>query len=262
MFTLLFNYDRVEAYELALSEGSVKYEHLAGGNLDYEGTIPTGRREPVQQFYHLDLSDARVGVQLPGLTGLPLFYPLGNLGGPFRYRVVEDDRIELLCQPYPKQYRAHFLKKYPDLGGPCLFDLDPIHYDPRKVKHVFNYGGVLGIASLSARERAKLKKDFLRFYREEIGVDLIAEDYDGDDTVTIEAIATGYTPFTQGTPEETCPNPDCEVHKAGTPLSVFMYLEPGKEDSFYEIIAGGDSGQLIWQLCRKCASVVVTNPCT
>ncbi len=272
MHAFLFNRGETELYEIIdemflymenREDEVTLFRHSYGENECWEGTIPPGCKKPVHLFFDLDLSDPRVGIKLPGKHNnyLPLFYPLGNYGGPFCYRVVHTGKIELLSQPYPRGPRE-YMKKYPEPFEQTPMELVPRKYDPTDVHDVFYCGGILGIDALTKRQRAKLRKDFLQFYIDEIHTDLIAEDYDGDDTVPVEEIVSGYTPFTQGTPDDTCPNPKCKIHKAGTPLPVLAYLSPEKDDSFYKALAGGDSGQLIWQVCEKCGSVVVTHPIT
>jgi hypothetical protein len=260
MFTRLFNRDEGEVY---LVDDGVPgdYGHEFGGEARHDGAVPPECPHPVHLFYNLDLSDPQLGIQLANakITYLPLYYALGNLGGPFRYRVVSDTRIEMLCQPYPKQFRAGILKNYPEPFDPSPVELTPLDYDPKNPEDVWNLGGVLGIERLTARQRTTLRKKLKRWHLEQIGFPLL-EEHEQD--MTIEEIVERCTPFTQGMPEETCPNPKCNQHKAGTPLPPLLLLDPDEGDDFYESIAGGDSGQLIWQLCRTCASVVVTNPCT
>jgi hypothetical protein len=263
MFTRLFNRDEVEVY--LLDDGVPgDYGHEFGGDAPHDGVVPAECPHPVHLFYHLDLSDPRLGVELPHsqLTYLPLYYALGNLGGPFRYRVVSDDRIELLCQPYPKKFRAGIMKDYPEPFELEFVELYPLGYDPKKPEDVWNLGGVLGIEELTPRQRTTLKKKLERWYLKEMGCPLVEKEDEDEPDPPLEEIVEGCTPFTQGMPQEKCPNPQCKEHKAGTPLSPLLLLDPDEDDAFYEIIAGGDSGQLIWQLCRTCASVVVTNPCT
>jgi hypothetical protein len=273
MRAFLFNRAETEAYQLLDTmtlyfEGLEQYDgpfsHSWGGDEVWEGLVPPGCKKPVHVFIDLDLSDPRVGFKLPGKhnTFLPLLYALGNCGGPFQYRVVQTGKIELLSQPYPPKYRRSIMKDYPEPFERGHLSLLSRKYDPADVHDVFFCGGVLGIAALNKRQKAKLRKDFLAFYRDEIGIDLIEEDYDGDDSVTIDEIVSGYSPFTQGEPDDPCPYPECENHKAGTPLPVLAYLEPERDDPFYNTLAGGDDGQLIWQVCEKCGSIVVTHPIT
>lgn len=84
----------------------------------------------------------------------------------------------------------------------------------------------------------------------------------GAEEPPLEELVHGYSPFTQGMPGALCPNPACAWYGTGKELPVLAYLEPEKGDSFYQRIAGGDSGQLIWSVCPDCASVSVDNPCT
>lgn len=273
MHAFVFNYGETQLYEIVeemwlymenREDEVTTFSHVFGGESMHEGTIPPGCKKPVHAFFSLDLRDPRVGVKPPGKHSifLPFYYPLGNIGGPFTYRFVDAGNIEMFSQPYPAKYRAGRMKNYPR-----EFEAEPVElvsreYDPSDVSDVFHCGGVLGIDALTAAERAKLRKDFLQFYIDEIHTDLIAEDYEGDDSVPIEEIVSGYTPFTQGMPEYSCPNPRCKMHKSKEHLPPLLYVSPEEDDPFYKHIAGGDSGQLIWMYCRKCASFVVTNPCT
>lgn len=273
MRTFLFNRAETEVYQLldtmtlyfeGLEEYDEPFSHSWGGHNVWEGLIPPGCMKPVHMFFDLDLRDPRVGIKLPGKhnTFLPLLYALGNCGGPFQYRVVQIGKVELLSQPYPPKYRAGRMKDYPDPFEQTPVALVPRKYDPTDVNDVFLWGGILGIAALTQRQKMKLRKDFLKMYRDEIGTDLIAADYDGDDSVTIDEIVAGYNPFTQGEPDDPCPYPACENHRAGIPLPVLAYLTPEPDDPFHKDLAGGDSGQLIWQVCETCGSVVVTHPIT
>jgi hypothetical protein len=269
MFTRLFNRAEVEAFWLQHDDADDLDElrkdgHTFGGEAQHDGAIPPECPKPVHLFYHLDLSDPLLGIEFPKLKlkYLPLYYALGNLGGPFRYRVVSDTRIEMLCQPYPKEFRAGILKEYSPPLPPAEVYVLPTGYDPTDPQKVWDCGGVLGIAGLSARQKATLKKKLERWHLENIGCPLVEKDDPDEPDPPLEEIVAECTPFTQGMPQEKCPNPRCEQHKGGAPLPPFVLLEPDEDDPFYETIAGGDAGQLIWQVCRKCASVVVTNPCT
>lgn len=273
MRAFLFNRAETEAYHLldtmtlyfeGLEEYDEPFSHSWGGHDVWEGLIPPGCKKPVHMFFDLDLRDPRAGIKLPGKhnTFLPLLYALGNCGGPFQYRVVQACQVELLSQPYPPKYRAGRMKNYPEPFEQTPMALVPRKYDPTDVNDVFLWGGILGIAALTNRQKTKLRKDFLQMYRDDYKLDLIAEDYDGDDSVTIDEIVSGYHPFTQQPPEYPCPYPACANHKAGTPLPVLAYLTPEHDDPFYKALSGGDGGQLLWQVCEKCGSVVVTHPIT
>jgi hypothetical protein len=273
MRAYIFNRREVELYRIVeemelyidgREDEVTSYSHMFGGEAMHQGTVPPGCKHPVHAFFSLDFNDPRLDVKHPNkkLGFLPLYYPLGNCGGPFTYRVIDAGNIEMFSHPYPPKWRQDIQKKYPEPFEATCIELVACDYDPKDVNDVFFCAGVLGIDALTAAERIKLRKDFLKMYIDEIGTDLIAADYDGDDTVPVEEIVSGYTPFTQGMPDDTCPNPKCKVHKAKTALPVFAFVTPEKDDPFYRRIAGPDDGQLIWQYCEKCGSFVVTNPIT
>jgi hypothetical protein len=213
-------------------------------------------------FYNLDLSDPRVAVRFPGLqlTKLPLYYAIGNVHGAFCYRVRSDHTIEILRQPYPKRYRDQIMKQYPEPLPPKSVELVPVGYDPRDPADVYCYGGVLGIGMLTARQKATLRKKLERWHLTKIGCPL-ADSFEESD-LTFDEMVGGCSLFTQGMPQEMCPYRACENHKARSPLPVLLLIEPEAEDSFFGHVGGGDRGQLIFQLCENCGTVLVTNPCT
>jgi hypothetical protein len=262
MFTILFNRKQTEMCrpDVLFEYEDSEFEHSFGGEACHKGTIPPECSKPVHLFYNLDLRDPQVGITLRGLKKLPLYYALGNSGGPFRYRVVSDSQIELMCQPYPRQYRAGIMSEYPEPFSFEKVEFFSTGYDANNPEDVWYAGGVLGIAKLTAKEKVALRKKLEKWHMKNIGCPLLA-DYDKPDQ-TIDDIAAKCNPFTQGMPEDTCPNPKCANHNTETPLPVLLFIRPDEEDDFYDSIAGGDSGQLIWQVCTECASVVVSNPCT
>jgi hypothetical protein len=261
MFTRLFNRDDVEVYQLMEQKFEDIYHHNFGGDACHDGVIPPDCQKPVHLFYNLDVSDPFVGVEFANstITRLPLYYALGNLGGPFRYRVVSDTRIEILCQPYPEEFRIGIMKEYLEPFPLENVELIPLDYDPKDPAHVWDLGGILGIDDLSGQQQSTLRKKLERWHEKHIGGPLVEKDDEDEPDPTLTEIIENCTPFTQGMPKEKCPHPKCEMHRAGKPLLPLLLLAPDEGDAFYECIAGGNSGQLIWQVCRSCASVVVTN---
>ena len=271
----LFNRARPEVYQLLPCDPAyAEFGHVAGGEARHRGATPPGRPKPVHLFYELDLADPLVEVRSPRpeVTRLPLYSPLGNAGGPFQYRVVSDDEIELLSSPYPNP-RRDAPKPYPKPFRHEAVYLQPINFDPKDPEWLWNYGGILGVGSLTAGEKDAVKKEFERWHRKTFKYPLLEryhEWIDGtEDDPGLDELVRMFTPFTQGMPEATCPNPDCPAREGGAPLPPLAYLQPeGDEDDEPEekrvcrLLAGGDSGQLIWMVCPRCLSVVVENPCT
>jgi hypothetical protein len=271
MFGFLFNQAESRLFEL-YSPGDKhpdEYRHTFGGDARHDGVVPLEGKKPVHLFYQFDLTDPRVGLRFPPLrlTRLPLYYALGNQGGPFLYRVVSDSRIDILSQPYPKAHRAEAMRHYPKPFHPQVIDLGEHNYDPTNPRHVFNYAGVLGIGKLTDAQKAELRVNMDEWFAKNLPhrsllEDYVVEDGDGYEDPPLEELVAEFCPFTQGIPQAVCPNPACKWHGSGRELSVLAYLEPEKRDPFYKRIAGGDSGQLIWLVCPNCASVEVHNPCT
>src|SRR5262249_23919312 len=114
---------------------------------------PPGRRQRVHLFYDLDLTDPLVDIRSPRpeITRLPLYYPLGTAGGPFAYRLVSDTAIRLLCDPYPKG--EYVPKPYPRPFAREPVYLQPIGYDAKDPEWLWGYGALLGVGSLTERER-------------------------------------------------------------------------------------------------------------
>src|SRR5262245_41054867 len=229
MLAQLFNRAKSEAYQLIeWTATDVPFAHTFGGPACYEGHIPPGCKKPIRRYVESDLADPRAQIRPSEtkITRLPLYCALGNVGGPLRYRVVSDDRIELLSQPYPAKYRAEALKRYPKPFKREPILLNAISYDATDPQWLWNYGGILGVGKLSKAKKALARTEMERWHQETFGSPLI-DRYDGDEEdPTFEDILAGFTPFTQGMPQAWCPNPKCEGHKKQTPLPVLMYLEP------------------------------------
>ncbi len=273
--TQLFNRAKSEVYQLLHCDlKDLEYKHTVGGKSRHKGTIPPGCTKRVYLFYELDLADPLIEVRppRPGITRLPLYYPLGNSGGMFEYLVVSDTEIKMLSRPYPKPERdipKPYPKPFPQEG----IDLQPIGFDPKDPEWLWNYGGILGVGKLTAKEKAATKKKFESWHQKTFKYPLIDRyykwRYGDEDDPNLDDIVKMFTPFTQGMPEVICPNAECQGHEEETSLPPLMYLQPDEagyedqdEDEVDKLLAGGDSGQLIWMVCPVCMSVVVDNPCT
>ena len=130
--------DQMELYMEGRDDEVTTYSHVLGGEGIHEGTIPPGCKKPVHLFFDLDLTDPRVGVKHPNkkLGFLPFYYPLGNYGGPFTYRVVDAGNIEMFSHPYPMGDRA-WMKDYSEPLEQCCLELVPFNYDPKSFDDAF-----------------------------------------------------------------------------------------------------------------------------
>ncbi len=275
--TQLFNRGEAEVYQLFSCDlGGLQFKHTIGGKSYHKGTIPPGCRQRVHLFYELDLADPLIEVRppQPEVTRLPLYYPLGNSGGMFKYRVVSDKEIDMLSLPYPKPERD-IPKPYPKPFPPGGIFLQPIDFDPKDPEWLWNYGGILGVGKLTATEKATTRKKFESWHQKTFKYPLLDryhKNYGEEEDPNLDEIVRIFTPFTQGMPEVICPNTKCNGHKEQMSLPALAYLTPeddeddedadGGAQRVFKLLAGGDSGQLIWMVCPLCMSVVVDNPCT
>jgi hypothetical protein len=277
--TQLFNRTQSEVFQLFTCDPDDSAPtHVFGGEPGRKGEIPPGRRKRVHLFYDLDLSDPLVDIRSPRpeITRLPLYYALGNTGGTFAYRLISDTAIRLLCDPYPKD--EYVPKPYPKPFAREAFYLQEIGYDANDPEWLWSFGALLGVGSLTEAERKQTLKKLEAFHRkryDESIYDAYANwfhdrDYCGNqDDPDLAELVRMFNPFTQGMPMAFCPYAKCRGHKEGARLPVIAYLRTSdegydfKEDQEVErLLAGADSGQLIWMVCPLCLSVVVDNPCT
>src|SRR4051794_28820588 len=86
----------------SVSEGASPYKHTFGGPPRHEGVQLAGLGRPAHLLYCFDLEDPAVGLTLPGVRWLPIYYAFWSQGGAFgiAYRVLSDDRVELLNKPF------------------------------------------------------------------------------------------------------------------------------------------------------------------
>jgi hypothetical protein len=275
----LFNRTKSEVYQLLpCNPEETAYAHTFGGERRRNGEIPPGRTRRIHLFYDLDLADPHVDIRSPRpeITRLPLYYALGNAGGPFAYRLASDTAIRLLCDPYPKV--EYVPKPYPRPFAREPVYLQPIGYDAKDPEWLWNYGALLGVGSLTEREREQALKELEAYHQKRYGESIYDayanwfhdREYCGDqEDPDLAELVRMFNPFTQGMPAAVCPDRECPGHQGRTRLAPIAYLQTMEEGYEHKgeqqverLLAGGDSGQLIWMVCPLCLSVVVDNPCT
>ena len=271
--TQLFNRSKSEVYQLLPCEpADSEYKHTFGGEPRRKGAILPNSARRVHLFYEFDLTDPLVEIwpPRPEITRLPLYCPLGNAGGYFTYRVVSDTAIQILSKPYP--LKRYVPKPYPKPFLQESVYLQPIDYDPKDPEWLWNYGGIIGVGKLTAKEKKATKKKLESWHLKTFDYPLI-ERYDAwygeEEEPDLDELVRIFTPFTQGMPEATCPSTKCVGHKEALSLAPLVFLQPveegyddEEEERVDKLLAGRDSGQLIWMVCPLCLSVVVDNPCT
>ncbi len=276
----LFNRKKPEVYTaFPCDPAFTEYAHTSGGTSERDGEVPPSRStERVHLFYEFNLADPLVDLPSPRpeITRLPFYYALGNTGGMFKYRLVSDTAIEMLSDPYPKA--RYVPKPYPKPFPREPIYLQPMGFDAKDPEWLWDYGAVLGIDSLNARQQKAVRKRLEEWHQARFDYPILErhanwyhdDEWCGDqEDPDLAELVRMFNPFTQGMPGAVCPWPECPGHKSGTSLAPFAYLqtmedgyESKAEKQIEKLLAGQDSGQLIWLVCPLCLSVVVDNPCT
>jgi hypothetical protein len=262
MNAYLFNREMTERFLLDTEPGD-KYGlgHTFGGSFQYDGAVPEGSEQPATLLFRFDMRDECVGVKIPRIRWLPILYPFGNLGGPFKYRVLSNRAIQMLCKPYPESMYRRGVKRgtFPaELPRQTAYLL-PTGYDPRDPEDVDYCGGILGIDGLSEAERADLLKRMNQMYKDRYG-DVYEPERDHYES--LDDLVPHCDPFTQGAYNSPCPVRDCVNHAVEGGMRSLLCIDPEPDDPFYELIAGGDDGQLVFEICTKCHTIMAHNPCT
>jgi hypothetical protein len=261
MSAYLFNPVMVERFLLDPAGEPGESTHSFGGPFRYEGAVPAGSEQPATLLYRLDMRDPCVGVKIPRVRWLPILYPFGNLGGPFIYRVLSNRAIEMLCRPYPRSMYRRGVRfgTYPTEFPPDSVYLLPTGYDPRDPRDVDYCGAVLGVEGLSENERATLLRRMNAMYKRRYGD---VYDPESDYYESLDELVSKCAPFTQGMYDSACPVRDCENNAREGSMRALLCIDPEPEDPLYELIAGDDDGQLVYEVCPSCHALMAHNPIT
>ncbi|HEY7310059.1 MAG TPA: hypothetical protein VH643_11925 [Gemmataceae bacterium] len=260
MNAYLFNRAMTERFLLDVDEpDDEKSEHTFGGSMRYDGVVPEGSEQLATLLFRFDMRDACVGVKIPRVRWLPIFYPFGNKGGPFIYRTLSNRAIEMLCQPYPKSSYRRGVKfgTFPTEFPQAPVYLCPTGYDPKDLQDVDYCGGVLGVDGLSEKERATLLRNMNAMYKERYGD---VYDPESDYYESLDDLVSECDPFTQGNYNSPCPVRDCVNHGKEGAMCALLCIDPEPDDPLYELIAGSEDGQLVFEICPKCHVVMAHNP--
>lgn len=227
--------------------------HVHSLGKDADAKIAFGRSPiPLHVVLTLDLSDARLGLQLPGIKRLPLCYGFRFGGEPTAYRMQTQNKAELLRPNRPKVDPEFPYADYPDAFPRVPMRLAELEFDPTNPEKL-PLAGVFGPAALTkAQQKAvlrNLKKSGLLDELEDEGL---------SPTELIEAFATR---FVQGKPPGDCPNPKCTNYAHEGRMNVFALID----DPLLSGFLWGDYGwgvQLIFEICPKCFAVNASNQAT
>jgi hypothetical protein len=173
--------------------------------------------------------------------------------------VVSDSEIEILSEP--AQANLPFLAELPE-SPLALLDLE---YDPTDYETVLQLSGVFGIQRAEPRVRRRVIKRLEQIYRLH---------YAGAPPESLDLLLcmAGQSPFGQGVPHEPCPNHHCPNHsldrfdkeprKKIPKLIISIVPDEEAEPELFDELGDINGGQLTFQVCDLCLSVVACNTCT
>lgn len=248
----LFNHSMRKHLLGSPGRDSSEYKHSLGGDPSDFGMHFSGPAVPLHLVYRLDLSDPLIGLSLPTGRWLPLCYGFGFGGARTTYVVRSDSHIETV-EPICEIYDPDFpYEKYPLRFAQHAVSFAPAAYDPADVDDALRLAGVFGLDGLSpaGRRKAMDRLDEFGFFEEADAYDMTRDEF----------LDTCGFPFAQGIPETDCPNPNCAYFRKADSLVVIGLIvgDPADDVSLW----GGPEVQLIFQRCRRCNCITVTNQCT
>jgi len=205
----------------------------------------------IHLLYLLNTDDPLLGVQIPNVQWLPLYYCF-DFGVPqLGYRLTSDNGADVFFRP--KQSNGLAVESYPDENFKLAFpradiELFELPYDPSDPSDARSLAGIFGLERLSPSDLEDvLDREAQEIYRS------------GRQLMPGESIRDYLTePFWQGKPNNTCPNPAC----GKTALDVFALIPSEPVPDVQVFGRDGDFVRLIFELCRECHAINVSNECT
>ncbi len=253
MSTLIFHQAARAISELV--RGSGPFRHVFGGPARHEGATRPGASRPAYLVFDLDLADPGLGLDLPGLSRLPLYYRFVWDDTLVAYRVLSDERIEFLGPRYEGADEI-MNESHPDAFPPWGMTLRGYPYDPADLEDALLYGAALGLDGLSPTDQDEARRR-IDEHLDMLGYDPLSEQLDTPTLADYARECPG--PFIQGPPGNACPEPSCPNHEV--PGSMRVLALSGDEPVPGVSLFGNKYVQLIFEVCPACRSVYASNQC-
>lgn len=250
-------------------EADGEQDHSFGGPARHRGTQLSAIDRNAHLLMTFDLSDQRLGLRVPGLQTLPIYYAFHNDQGSFSYRVISETQIAILSEPYHEASKGTVIDLCSSL--PLEFTKRPLKidvsdYDPGNKDHLELCGSQFGVGRLTAEQQLLVKN------RLEVGhLEMFTHPnyklppYDSLSELISNVFS--FIEFPQGAPNDPCPNADCDNHSRWGSCRYWLVIDSHADDmgdliQFREAIAGSDCGRLQVLMCPLCFSIRVVNVCT
>ncbi len=284
----LFQHDSLRCFR-EVANAPDRYGHTFGGDPIAKGLRFVNLDEPFHLLYHLNLADPAVGIQLPGVTWLPLCYGFGYSyrDADFIYRVPNDMDVELIAPNELVFDPDSPYDNYPAWFPESSLHFAPLPYDPKRAEDALSLAAILGIEHLPPEELQRA----IQLVDQEGLLARWKRDWEGWEPEDLVR-CMHKEPFMQGPPSKSCDNPDCtaEIEYRSEPYThtipedlmphctpeertihmeardvrraskrVFALHQPAEDE---RLLWHDPFVQLIWDICEECGCISVTNQCT
>lgn len=272
MIALSFNRPAAKIFFVVPGRGA--FAHTSGGPARHHGARPLHGR-PLHLFFELDLRDMALGLTLPGLSRLPLYYAIRNANGRLLYKVVSDDQIEVIGEPYPLNYVQDAKSWFNEPDFPTVEaqraialaeELPRELHDAQKHSNLFDERSApsFGNRFISTGNGSAWVRGLPFGIDEEIETWNRRTFEDGNTASTeFDEFLANSNIFIQvaPSPDDLCQNPECGNAK-GSGLRCLLLIQPEHSDGSYNDLGGRDFGQLCFFICQSCRTVHAFNECT
>ena len=251
--TFLFGDDTIAI----ASSGRSVYQHAFGGPHDQKGTSRDDCNGILIHLLHrLDLRDPAIPFSIPGLRWLPFYYCFDFRGNELGYQLVSDDSLVTFFPEDDPNLSTQ--EMWPDENYPLEFPksdiaITPQTYDPTNLDDAYAWAGMFGIDKLSSTVRNAVKKRVIDEMPWRFGTNLPKTEKEFEAALS--------DPFMQGKPNNTCLNPQCPNHSKKGQLETIALMPAEPVKGVHTFGQDGGGVQLIFQMCRMCNTIRVTNQC-
>jgi hypothetical protein len=206
-----------------------KYEHSFGGPPCHDGiTQPGFESYPAHLLFRFDLHDPEIGIEIPGLRWLPIYYAW-RAGG-ICYRLVSDSQIERIGESYSEHdFRYGTFDNFPPPFPRVPLSLKASDYDPHDFTDVMTYGKIFGLDDLTPEEKAWIQSRIEEDFRQRFGEDLTG--LSGEALESLEDVVDHFAQYYgQGFLDGRCTNEKCANSPTKGQMQGLLVVEPGPED--------------------------------
>jgi len=230
--------------------------HVFGGPPLHRGVVPPGCKRSMHLLFEFDLTDEELGLRIPGVTRLPLYYPFFHYVGAVGYRVVSETEIKILTRGHKERNPDD-----PEPGAAAQLPFRPAWicdpgFDLLDPEHALSYTGIFPLESLSRQDQKRMRLAMKQRYRDLTGLE-------PPRSVAELVSYFGSWPFWQGRPQDPCPDPSCPNHTAEGSLHVLLLIRRTQLGAGVRLFDGyGRYIRIIFLICPLCHALIATNECT